>query len=274
MKPFATALITSFLVTVITSILIFTGVINLKKILPEDFISSEPLETSTEVPNFVNLKLTEAEKVAQQFGLKIIPEEKFLENTQPDVILSQFPLPGFVAKKGDSVKLSVAKAVEITIETMSEEDLMAEIELTDKVIMPDINGLNFSTAKDLLGKSGITNISENFEDNEMVEKDKIISFNPPAGSEISSGAVVDIVVSKGAAIKQVIVPNLYNKSLETAKSEIQRSRLKLGKVNKVTDEDKAFDRIIGQSIQWGQKVKEGTVIDINLNAEAEEKLGW
>jgi len=273
MKPFATALITSFLVTVITSILIFTGVINLKKILPEDFISSEPLATSTEVPNFVNLKLSEAEKVAQQFGLKIIPEEKFLENTQPDVILSQFPLPGFVAKSGDPVKLSVAKAFEITIETMSEDDL-SEIELTDKVVMPDITGLNYSTAKDLLGKSGIINISENFEDNDKVEKDKVISFNPPAGSEINSEAVVDIIVSKGAAIKQVIVPNLYNKSLDKAKAEIERSKLKLGKITKITDEDKAFDRIIGQSIQWGQKVKEGTVIDINLNVEAEEKLGW
>lgn len=274
MKPFAIALITSFMVSVLISILIFTGVINLKKILPEDFLASDYPETGTEVPNFVNLKITEAEKVAQQFGLKIVPEEIFVENTAPDVVISQFPLPGFKAKTGDSVKLSIAKAVEVTIETMSEEDMMEEIELTEKVIMPELTGLNSTTAKDLLGKSGITNISENFEDNNAVEKDKIISFNPPAGSEISADAVVDIVISRGAVNKQVIVPNLYNKSLEAAKTEIERSRLKLGKVTKVTDEDKAFDRIIGQSIQWGERVKEGTVIDININSEAEESTGW
>jgi len=274
MKPFAIALITSFLVSVLTGILIFTEVINLKKILPEDFLSSGSSEVSAEVPNFVNLKITEAEKVAQQFGLKIIPEEKFIENTQPDIIISQFPLPGSKAKTGDSVKLGVAKAVEVTIETMSEEDLMEEIELTDKVIMPELTGLNSATAKDLLNKSGITNISENYEENDKVEKDKIISFNPPAGSEINGDSAVDIVISRGAVNKQVIVPNLYNKSLESATAEIEKSKLKLGKVNKVTDEDKAFNRIIGQSIQWGERVKEGTVIDININSEAEVSTGW
>ena len=72
----------------------------------------------------------------------------------------------------------------------------------------------------------------------------------------------------------VIVPNLYNKTLERAKSELTKNKLKLGKVNRITDIDKGFDRIIGQSVQWGEKVREGTVVDIDLNTEAEESIGW
>ena len=273
MKPFATALITSFLVSLITCILIFTGVINLKKILPEDFLSADGTETSAVVPNLVNLKLSEAQKAASEFGLKVITEEKFVNNTDPEIVLEQFPLPGFKAKSGDSVKLIISKAEEVTIENISEEELK-EIELSEKVIMPELTGLDLATAKDLLGKSGITNISENYEDNNSVEKNKIISYNPPAGSEINTQSVVDIVISRGAINKQVIVPNLYNKSLEKAKADLERSKLKLGNVEKVTDEDKAFNIIIGQSVQWGARVKEGTAIDVKLNAEAEEKLGW
>ncbi|HQO08640.1 MAG TPA: PASTA domain-containing protein [Clostridiales bacterium] len=273
MKPFATALITSFLVSIITGILIFTGVIDLKKILPEDFLSADGPETSAVVPNFVNLKITEAQKAASEFGLKIITEEKYVEKTDPEIVLEQFPLPGFKAKTGDSVKLIISKAEEVTFETISEEELK-EIELSEKVIMPELTGLDLATAKDLLNKSGITSISENYEENNNIEKNKIISYNPPAGSEINADTVVDIVISRGVIIKQVIVPNLYNKSLEKAKADLEKSKLKLGTVTKVTDEDKAFNIIIGQSVQWGARVKEGTVIDLKLNAEAEEKLGW
>jgi len=273
MKPFAIALLTSFLVSLLMCILIFTGVINLKKILPEDFFPQEKETVQILMPNFINLKISDAEKTADQLGLKIISEEITAENSQPDIVLSQFPLPGYKTCKGDAVKLTVSKAVESTIESISEDDLEEAI-LSDKVIMPDITGFDSETANDLLNKCGITNISEKFADNSRVEKGKIISFNPPAGSEIDPGAAVDIVISKGGGGKFVIVPNLYNKSLDEAKKEIEKSKMKLGKVNEVNDIDKGFNKIIGQSIQWGEKVKEGTVIDINLNAEAEESIGW
>jgi eukaryotic-like serine/threonine-protein kinase len=226
------------------------------------------------MPNLVNLKVAEAEKVAEHLGIKLITEDVFLDNTLPEVVQSQFPLPGFKISSGDAAKIVVSKAMEITMETMSEEDLMAEIELESAIIMPDLTGLNSATAIELLKKSGITNISESQADDDNIDKGKVISFNPPAGSELDETAVVDIVISKGLSSKMAIVPNLFNKTLDAAKSEITKNGLKLGKVIKITDEDKAFDRIIGQSVQWGEKVKEGTVIDITINAEAEEKLGW
>ncbi len=274
MKSFTISLLTSFAVATLTCVLVFTEVINLKKIIPEDMLKKNAAATDISVPNLMRLKISDAKVAAENIGLKIITEEKFIENTAPDLVVGQFPLPGFRLKKGDAVKLEVSKAMEITFEVVSEEDMMEEIELSPKIIMPDITGLNSDTAKDLLVKSGILKISENFAENDFIDKGRIISFNPPAGSEMSDNATVDIVISKGPSIKLVIVPNLYNKSLDAAKAQITKSNLKLGKVNKVTDIDKAFDRIIGQSVQWGEKVKEGTVIDLDLNTEAEESIGW
>jgi serine/threonine-protein kinase len=249
-------------------------VINLKRILPEDFFGKKTEVVEIQIPNLVNLKISDAKLAAQNMGLKIITEEKFLENATPDIVLGQFPLPGFKAQKGDAVKLEVSKAMEITFEVMSEDEMMEEIELSPKIVMPDITGLNSDTAKDLLVKSGIIRISENFSEDDLIDKGRIISFNPPAGSEVDETATVDIVISKGPSIKMVIVPNLYNKTLDGAKNLIAQNKLKLGKVNKITDIDKGFDRIIGQSVQWGEKVKEGTVIDIDLNTEAEDSVGW
>jgi len=274
MKSFTISLITSFLVTIITCALVFTEVIDLKKILPEDFFNTGNEITEVQIPNLVNLKISDAKLAAENLGLKIITEEKFVENTSPDIVLTQFPLPGFKAGKGDAVKLEVSKAMEITFEIMSEEDMMEEVELSPKIIMPDITGLNSDTAKDLLVKAGVIDIVENFAEDDLIDKGRIISFNPPAGAEIDESAIVDIVISKGPSLKMVIVPNLYNKTLQGAKSEIEKNKLKLGKVKNVTDIDKGFDRIIGQSVQWGDKVKEGTVIDIDLNTEAEESIGW
>jgi eukaryotic-like serine/threonine-protein kinase len=274
MKSLIISVISSVLAAFITCLLIFSGVIDVKKMLPDSVMEGEKAAVEAVMPNMVNLKIDEAQKVAENLGLKLVTEDIFLQNTLPGVVQSQFPLPGFKASAGDAVKVIVSKAEEITMETLSEEDLMAEIELESTIIMPDLTGLNSATAIELLNKSGITNISENQADDDNVDKGKIISFNPPAGSELDETAVVDIVISKGPAIKMVIVPNLFNKTLDAAKSEITKNNLKVGKVTKTTDEDKAFDRIIGQSVQWGEKVKEGTVIDITINAEAEETMGW
>jgi tetratricopeptide (TPR) repeat protein len=70
----------------------------------------------------------------------------------------------------------------------------------------------------------------------------------------------------------VVVPNLYNTDAKTAKKKIKDVGLVLGITKSVTDEDKAFDRIIGQSLKKGEKVKKGSVIDITVNVEAAD--GW
>jgi tetratricopeptide (TPR) repeat protein len=69
----------------------------------------------------------------------------------------------------------------------------------------------------------------------------------------------------------ISVPNLYNNSQEEAKKKIKQAGLVLGLIKSVTDEDKAFNRVIGQSLKKGEKVKKGAVIDITVNVEAS---GW
>ena len=79
-----------------------------------------------------------------------------------------------------------------------------------------------------------------------------------------------LLISNGPAILYSAVPNLYNQSLSKAKQLIKDANLIVGKITKVTDEDKGFDRIIAQSVKRGKEVKHGTIINLTLNVEARD----
>ncbi|OGE83030.1 MAG: hypothetical protein A2Y39_07010 [Candidatus Delongbacteria bacterium GWF2_40_14] len=83
--------------------------------------------------------------------------------------------------------------------------------------------------------------------------------------------VSDITPPKIEADK-ITVPNLYNITPESAKKKIKEAGLELGMTKKVTDIDKGFNRVIGQSLKKGDLVKKGSVIDITVNVEAAG--GW
>ncbi len=275
MKIFTISLVTSFTVSLIVSILVLTGVLNIRKAFPDDYFNTEPDASEVVMPNLLNLKIGDAEKAARDLGIRITTEDRFVEDTSPDVVVDQFPLPGFRMKRGEAVKLFISKAVEVTFEMIEEDDYFDDFVISQSIIMPDITGLVSVTAIDILNSSGVKRITEREAEDDFIDKGKVISFNPPAGSEISEDTVVEVIISKGPSIKYSIVPNLYNSSLSNARALLEKNNLKLGRVNNVIDETMGFDRVLGQSVKWGERVKEGTVIDIDLNTELqEERRGW
>ena len=279
MKIFTISLVTSFAVSLIVSILVLTGVLNIRKAFPDDYFKTDSDISEVVMPNLLNLKVDDAEKAARDLGIRVTREDRFVEDTSPDVVVDQFPLPGFRMKKGEAVKLFISKAVEITFEMVEEsdyfDDFVDDFVISKAIIMPDITGMVSVTAMDILNNSGVNRITEREAEDDLIDKGKVISFNPPAGSEIDENTVVEVVISKGPSIKYAVVPNLYNSSLSNARSLLEKNNLKLGKVNNVIDETMGFDRVLGQSVKWGERVKEGTVIDIDLNTELqEERRGW
>ncbi|MFO7810335.1 MAG: tetratricopeptide repeat protein [Candidatus Delongbacteria bacterium] len=72
--------------------------------------------------------------------------------------------------------------------------------------------------------------------------------------------------------QMITVPDLYNMTPSAAKKRIADSGLVLGMVKSVTDINRGFDRVIGQSLEKGSRVEQSSVIDITVNEEA--ALGW
>lgn len=151
------------------------------------------------------------------------------------------------------------------------EDYRVEIfikKLQSTVKMPSLNGQKISNSVTMLRNIGIDNISEEHEFSDSTDKDAIIKTKPSFGEDANNIDGVILVISDGPKVKYSVMPNLYNVSLSDAKQLIKDANLQVGKIINVTDIDKGFDRVIGQSIQKGKKIEQGTVIDITFNVEA------
>ncbi len=69
------------------------------------------------------------------------------------------------------------------------------------------------------------------------------------------------------------VPDLYYLSPCTAEKKLKEAGLMLGVTYRITDIDKGFDRVIGQSVPAGNELEAGSAVDITVNVEAEDE-GW
>ncbi|MDA3838499.1 MAG: PASTA domain-containing protein [Candidatus Delongbacteria bacterium] len=274
MKSFAISFLTSIVITAVMFVLFATNVIDISKIFPDNIFNQDNNENIVELPNMLNLTADEAQQMAAEFDVKMMLEEEMTDKVQAGVIIKQFPLPGFKVLKGDAVKLTVSKRdEEFEEDDMEDEDMFDEpgmdIVIETSITMPDLEELELNEAVIKLNDIGIDNITKDFEPSDNVKKGFITKYSPDFGEEIDNVDGVRLLISEGPSIKYATVPNLYNKSLAKAKQAIVNAKLKVGKITKVTDIDKGFDRIISQSIAKGKKVKQGTVINITLNGESE-----
>lgn len=274
MKSFVISFLTSIIITAVMFVLFATNIIDISKVFPDNIFNKSNEENIVVLPNMLNLTAEEAQQAVAQYDVKMILEEEITDKVQAGVIIKQFPLPGFKILKGDAVKLTISKRDEESDDEEMDEDVMfdepgMDIVIETAITMPDLEKMELNEAVLKLNDIGIDNITKDFEANDNVKKGYIIQYSPSFGEEIDNVDGVRLLISEGPAIKYATVPNLYNKSLTKAKQLITSANLKLGKVTKVTDIDKGFDRIIDQSIAKGKKVKQGTVINITLNAEAE-----
>ena len=277
MKSFLISFLTSIVISAIMFVLFATNVIDISKFFPNNMFSNENEENIVVLPNMLNLTADEVQQAAKEINVKLMLDEEVTDQVQPGVIIKQFPLPGFKVLKGDAVKLTISKRDEDMDEEEYEDDLFDEpgmdIVIESAITMPDLEKLELNKAVIQLNDIGIDNITKDFESSNNVKKGFIIQYSPSFGEEVDNVDGVRLLISDGPSIIYATVPNLYNKSLSRAKQAIVNAKLKVGKITKVTDIDKGFDRIIGQSIAKGKKVKQGTVINMTLNAEAEGD-GW
>ncbi|MDA3885479.1 MAG: PASTA domain-containing protein [Candidatus Delongbacteria bacterium] len=273
MKSFLISFLTTIVISAVMFILFSTSIIDISKFFPDNIFNRDSEENIVTLPNMLNLTAEEAQQAVAEFDLKMMLEEEVTDKVQAGVIIKQFPLPGFKVLKGDAVKLTISKRDEELDDEEFDEDMFDEpgmdIVIETAITMPDLEELELNEAVIRLNDIGIDNITKDFEASDNVKKGYIVKYSPDFGQEIDNVDGVRLLISEGPSIKYATVPNLYNKSLARAKEAIINANLKVGKITKVTDIDKAFDRIISQSIAKGKKVKQGTVINITLNGEAE-----
>ena len=248
MKTFFIAFFTSILVTASINYLLVTNIIDISKFTNK----TEEKVVEILMPNFNNLNSEEGKLVCNNLGLLISFEE--LENNDfiEGRVFKQFPLPGYKVKKGDSVRLTIAKKTKIT---------------DTSIIIPDVIGQTYDEGLKILRELGLKNISREDQFSEKIKIGTIIYVNPDINNKVEKFTKIKLFVSAGKAVKYTKVPNVLGKEYSKALNIINSAGLKLGHIYKVTDEDKGFDRVVKQNYIPGKKVKVGTKINITLNVE-------
>ncbi|MCE4025918.1 Stk1 family PASTA domain-containing Ser/Thr kinase [Microbacterium sp. Au-Mic1] len=125
--------------------------------------------------------------------------------------------------------------------------------------VPSVTGQTYESAVALLSKNDLRAIRIDQSD-ATVEKGKVVSTEPQAGTHMDKGQSVTVYVSSGAA--DVAVPQLVGLSATAAKDALTKAGLQLGSIRQENDPRTQHDIVLSSSVQADTKVAPGTVIDL------------
>jgi beta-lactam-binding protein with PASTA domain len=193
------------------------------------------------VPRVVGLSLTEAASEIRKAGLQIQDGGSEPDPTAPQgFVIWQDPPPGVSAPAGLRVTLVSSDG-------------------PPKIPVPDVTGLAGPLAQRLIAAAGLT--ATQVESVQAASPPGITMLTrPPVGSVLASGALVTVVVSRGAPT--IPVPDLLGMSQGDARTRVEVEGLQLGSVTRRRTAGANPGIVIAQQPAAGTLAAPGTVVDI------------
>ncbi len=204
------------------------------------------------VPDFVGLSLKEAiEKSSQNDIILKIMDEKFDSRYPKNYIVSQTPLAGKFVKKGRRIFITISKGF-----------------IENKI--PDVRGKFLRTAEIIIKNNGYILGHKSFVFSDKFDENQVISQTPLPQGKLAKGKNIDLLVSYGKKINNVIIPDLSGKDIIQIKGVLKSLKLKLGRV--IYKYNSAYPRgfAVSQLPKKGIVSKEDTEIDIVINDELQD----
>ena len=225
-----------------------TGIFTSKKKTTENTTIEEVKKVS--VPKFEGMTVEEAQKLAKEKGVKISVTYVESDDTEEgDIILSQS------VKAGEEID--------------AEEEVELTASATKKLVkVSGVIGLTEAQAKAKLEDEGFEVKREYLNDDEA-EIDTVFKQSPEEGTEVQEGETITIYVCIGKDIEEVEVKRLKGMSVSEATDKLKADGLEIGEITEEYSEEEA-GKIISQSYTQGQKVPEGTKIDVCVSKGPEE----
>lgn len=169
---------------------------------------------STNVPNLAGLTLVQAEKLLAGRDLEIeIMDSAFVLDKKPGQILEQDPMPNTAVKSGRTIYVSVNVLHPPKVKMPN----LRDASLRQAILLLKSYGLN---AGKIIYKPDIAN-------NAVLEMQ--LNNRPlVAGSLVTKGSSIDLIVGNGLGNSEIPMPNLIGLTFEEAKFVLQSSNLTLG----------------------------------------------
>jgi serine/threonine-protein kinase len=195
------------------------------------------------VPNVVGLQFNDAKKILEDAGLNVKQGDVRYDDTKPiGIILEQNPPADQTVKSGRRVYLVVCGG-----------EQMVEV--------PKLSGRSIRDAKFTLEQRGLElgSVVKKFS-NQFPEEFVINQVIQP-GSKVKKSTKIDVIISNGPQIGNIIIPDLVGKTLDEAKRIILERKLKVGKVT-YQPSDLPAGQVVDQYPKKDKSALENTAVDI------------
>jgi serine/threonine-protein kinase len=206
-------------------------------------------ETSSEemvsMINIVGMTQDEATAALDKIGLTLFVTGVVESDEEEGTILTQS------VDKGESVP--AGSYVEVSIAAGKTEEL---------ITVTNVVGSDESDGVSALIEQGLA-VDKSYEYNDTVPAGQIISQMPTAGSTVSEGSTVKLVISQG--VQSVTVPSVLGKDQATAQSELTSAGLVVASVTQENSETVEAGLVLSQSISGGKTVEYGTEISLTIS---------
>lgn len=195
------------------------------------------------VPNVIGMNYLDAKKVLENVGLDVKQGDVRYDESKPiGQIIDQNPPSDLMVKYGRRIYLIVCGGEQL-------------------VEVPKLVGKTLRDARFSLEQ-------RNLKVGEIVKKfsseyseDLVISQILQPGSKVKKSSAVDLIVSNGPLLGDLVIPDLIGKKLEDAKKLIGEKKLKVGKITYQSSEQTS-GLIVDQYPTKDKSAKENTQIDL------------
>jgi eukaryotic-like serine/threonine-protein kinase len=169
-------------------------------------------------------------------------------------ITYQEPGPGSEIKKDRDIRIIISKGPK-------------------NILMPNLISLSERQARMIMEENGISQGHLTHTYFKAVEKDNIIVQVPSAGTMITRGASVDLLVSMGSRPVAYKMPVLIGLSLDKAVLTIEKTNLTVGEIKSHFDKHKSLNIVIRQEPPAGYRIRENSPVSLVINRHPGKTAG-
>jgi hypothetical protein len=159
------------------------------------------------------------------------------------IVLTETPSAGTQVTKGSAVNLVLSSG-------------------PAKVTVPNVVGLKQAAASSAITGAGLVVGTVTTQSSASVPAGEVISETPIAGTSVTKGSAVNLVVSSGPQPKRVKVPNVVGLKEAAAKTAIAEADLVVGRVSLESSMLIAAGEVIHERPSAGAKVEAGSKIHL------------
>jgi beta-lactam-binding protein with PASTA domain len=197
---------------------------------------------SVTVPQVTGESEQAAGAALRKAGLTPVPSLSPSATVPTGLVISQAPSPGSLVKSGDRVSIVVSGG-------------------PASAALMNVDGLSASQASGRLRKAGFKPATK-AQASTTVKAGRVISTEPPAGTELQLGSSVTMLISSGPA--PVRVPDVNGQSLSAAEATLTNAELTIGTVTQKVSTAQSPGTVLSQSPNGGSSVRAGTKIELTV----------